>query len=423
MMRVRTRHLGIIGAGVFGIGALYWGVSLLRTPTGNEEAKNSLCMPVLEIARLVKEELDLNKELLLTLPSHRSLPRLLVKNGFSSKDATSIIKLLKSVPLKVGSKLFICYEDQEKGKSVVSLRIPVNLIYEVVVSRNSAGQYRLEKNKMPIQYEFVRVQGVLGNNILSDLVKQGVSYPTAILIVKSMTNAGLNWRLHAHSGTKFSMLFKQIRNLKTSEIAFDSLLFAKLNKGSFQKVVYRYKVPGSSCCKFYNDRGLSCQSEHLVRPVSKGRISSHFGTRQHPITHDHKWHAGVDFAAPRGTPVLAAGSGVVTAVCWNGGYGRYVKIAHAGGCKTVYGHLNRYASGLRVGQKVAQGQVIGYVGSTGHATGPHLHFEVLYGSRPVNPLKAMIQKPLQLCGQQKVEFLSYVKYLWNLYHKLPDGTS
>ena len=136
----------------------------------------------------------------------------------------------------------------------------------------------------------------------------------------------------------------------------------------------------------------------LRTPVDATRVSSKFGKRRHPILGYTRMHRGVDFAAPTGTPVRAAGRGVVVARHWKGNYGRYIRIRHGGGYQTAYAHLRRYAKRLRRGSRVAQGQVIGYVGSTGLSTGPHLHYEVIRDGRQINPMTLKLPSGIRLSG-------------------------
>jgi murein DD-endopeptidase MepM/ murein hydrolase activator NlpD len=144
----------------------------------------------------------------------------------------------------------------------------------------------------------------------------------------------------------------------------------------------------------------------LLKPVDQGRLSSGFGLRYHPILKRRQWHRGIDWAAPRGTPVRAAGRGVVTAAGHLGAYGQYLLIDHGGTIATAYAHLERYAPGLRSGRAVEQGEVIGLVGSTGRATGPHLHYEILVAGRQIDPLgfastivaRAPVSTPIPVAG-------------------------
>ena len=167
--------------------------------------------------------------------------------------------------------------------------------------------------------------------------------------------------------------------------------------------VYRHTMADGFTGYFDRD-GRSAESPLLKTPVKGARISSIFGMRHHPILGYERLHKGLDFAAPRGTPVLAASNGVIDKRQRNAGYGRYVRIDHGAGHATAYAHLNAYADGLNVGDPVRQGDVIGYVGSTGLATGPHLHYEVLHDTTPVDPATVALPPQRVLSGNDVADF-------------------
>lgn len=168
--------------------------------------------------------------------------------------------------------------------------------------------------------------------------------------------------------------------------------------------VYRFR-PHDGREFFYNRNGESVVKALLRTPLNMSRISSRFGMRRHPLLGFTRLHAGIDFAAPPGTPILAAGDGQVAAAGPNGGYGRWVEISHDGGLATGYAHLSRIASGVRRSARVRQGQVIGFVGSSGLSTGPHLHFELHRNGRPVDPLSmARTAQRARLAGADLARF-------------------
>ncbi len=155
---------------------------------------------------------------------------------------------------------------------------------------------------------------------------------------------------------------------------------------------------------YYDEQGNSAKKFLMRNPVKGGRYTSGFGDRRHPLLKYMRMHSGVDWAAPAGTPILAAGDGTVERVGREGGYGNYVRIRHANGFATAYGHMVRFAAGVEPGVTVKQGQIIGFVGSTGMSTGPHCHFEVLVNNSFVNPMTIQVPRGLQLTGRQLAEF-------------------
>lgn len=182
------------------------------------------------------------------------------------------------------------------------------------------------------------------------------------------------------------------------------VLFAEVTLAGNTKQFYRFRTPDDGFVDYYDDSGRSAKKFLMRKPISKGRFSSPFGTRKHPITGTYKMHTGVDWSTGRGTPIYAAGDGTVEIAKWNGGYGRHVRIQHANRYETSYSHMSKIAKGIKAGARVRQGQVVGYVGSTGFSTGPHLHYEVLVNKRPVNPMKIKLPRGRVLKGEMLAKF-------------------
>jgi murein DD-endopeptidase MepM/ murein hydrolase activator NlpD len=193
-----------------------------------------------------------------------------------------------------------------------------------------------------------------------------------------------------------------VRLVFTRELAGDGrvlgagdLLYAEIDTRQGPKRLYRHRVAGGGN-EFVDEQGLAIEHALLRTPVERPRITSDFGMRMHPLLGYTRMHQGVDFGAPVGSPVLAAADGVVEDLNWAGGYGRTIKLRHSGSLETRYAHLSAWAAGMRPGGTVRQGQVIGYVGSTGLSTGPHLHYEVIEAGRPVDPTTVQAAGPATL---------------------------
>jgi murein DD-endopeptidase MepM/ murein hydrolase activator NlpD len=176
------------------------------------------------------------------------------------------------------------------------------------------------------------------------------------------------------------------------------VLFASLTVGGETKKYYRFQTPDDSVVDFYDETGKSAKKFLVRKPVNNAIMRSGFGSRRHPILGYVKMHTGVDWATPYGTPIFASGNGVVETVGWEGGYGKYVKLKHNNGYETAYGHMSAYAKGLEVGKRVRQGQVIGFVGSTGQSTGAHVHYEILVNGRFVDPMRIKLPRGRSLEG-------------------------
>jgi murein DD-endopeptidase MepM/ murein hydrolase activator NlpD len=182
------------------------------------------------------------------------------------------------------------------------------------------------------------------------------------------------------------------------------VLFASLTVGGETKKYYRFQTPDDSVVDFYDETGKSAKKFLVRKPVNNAIMRSGFGSRRHPILGYVKMHTGVDWATPYGTPIFASGNGVVETVGWEGGYGKYVKLKHNNGYETAYGHMSAYAKGLEVGKRVRQGQVIGFVGSTGQSTGAHVHYEILVNGRFVDPMRIKLPRGRSLDGPMMAGF-------------------
>ena len=184
----------------------------------------------------------------------------------------------------------------------------------------------------------------------------------------------------------------------------NEVLFAALTVGGETKKFYRYLSPSDSVVDYYDDTGKSAKKFLVRKPLAEGIMRSGFGIRKHPILGFVRAHTGVDWAAPRGTPIYASGNGAIEEIGPKNGYGKYIRIRHANGYETAYGHMSAYARNMAVGTHVHQGQVIGYVGSTGLATGPHLHYEIIINTRFVDPMKVKLPRGRVLEGTELISF-------------------
>ena len=176
------------------------------------------------------------------------------------------------------------------------------------------------------------------------------------------------------------------------------VLFASLTVGGETKKYYRFQTPDDAVVDFYDESGKSAKKFLVRKPVNNAIMRSGFGGRRHPILGYVKMHTGVDWSTPYGTPIFASGNGVVEKVGWEGGYGKYVRLKHNNGYETAYGHMSAYAKGMEPGKRVRQGQVIGFVGSTGMSTGAHVHYEILVNGRFVDPMRIKLPRGRSLEG-------------------------
>jgi len=182
------------------------------------------------------------------------------------------------------------------------------------------------------------------------------------------------------------------------------VLFASLTVGGETKKYYRFQTPDDSVVDFYDETGKSAKKFLVRKPVNNAIMRSGFGSRRHPILGYVKMHTGVDWATPYGTPIFASGNGVLEKVGWEGGYGKYVRVKHNNGYETAYAHMSAFAKGMEPGKRVRQGQVIGFVGSTGQSTGAHVHYEILVNGRFVDPMRIKLPRGRSLDGPLMASF-------------------
>jgi murein DD-endopeptidase MepM/ murein hydrolase activator NlpD len=218
----------------------------------------------------------------------------------------------------------------------------------------------------------------------------------------------VDFKQKVKSGDSFDLFFDSGNEGELGELLYTSMTI----NGETRKF-YRFRTP-DDIVDYYDEHGNSAKKFLMRNPVRGGRFTSGFGDRRHPLLKYMRMHTGVDWAAPTGTPIAAAGDGTVEQVGGRGGYGNYVRLRHANGFSTAYGHMSRYAPGVAPGVAVKQGQIIGYVGSTGLSTGPHLHFEVLVNNSFVNPMTIQVPRGLQLTGRQLAEFQRERRRIENL---------
>jgi murein DD-endopeptidase MepM/ murein hydrolase activator NlpD len=245
---------------------------------------------------------------------------------------------------------------------------------------------------IPWAVERVRVVGVIGSSLYDALDK---AVPDRFLPLAERRSLAwalaevYDWQVDftrdVHPGDRFRVLFERLESLE-GEFRFGRVLAAEVDVARVPSFAFSFTPDVTQPAGFYDERGRSLKRAFLRAPLQFRRVSSGFGVRYHPLLHMWRNHEGVDFAAPYGAPVRATADGMVTVVGrGDPGYGNLIELRHANGIRTRYGHLSGFARGLRVGDRVQQGETIGYVGSTGLSTGPHLHYEFLVNGRPTNP--------------------------------------
>jgi murein DD-endopeptidase MepM/ murein hydrolase activator NlpD len=254
----------------------------------------------------------------------------------------------------------------------------------------------------------IRIQGRVGDSLYRSARAAGVPSPVAEAYIRAIaTKVSLGNDVDAAS--RFDLVVEHQR-AETGEVRFGKLLYAGIDTGGRRTQLMQWTINGRT--DWLDPRGMVQSQRQSGAPVANARMSSGYGMRFHPILGYGRMHQGVDYAAPHGSPIYAVSDGVISIAGWNGGHGKYVRISHSGNLGTGYSHMSRIA--VSPGSRVRQGDVIGYVGSTGMSTGPHLHFEVYKNGAAINPRRFVTSSPSVLEGQQLVAFRERLKWLTSL---------
>ena len=301
--------------------------------------------------------------------------------------AEKLHSLLKKRRLAVGETIELTMQtipEQPDAPRVLAMSVRPQPEREYIVSRKDDGSYEAEEKIYKVSPRIVRVEGEREGSLQQSGIKAGAPSAAMVEFVRALSY-DVDFQRELKQGQKFTVLLEQQVTSDGKVTHPGRLVAGELRLMKRTVVVMRYRPKGGAD-GFYTPQGESVVRSFLRTPMDASRITSRFGMREHPILGFSALHAGVDFAAPPGTPILAAGNGKVVSAGPNGGYGLYVKLQHTQDVATAYAHLSRIGPGVKPGVQVRQGQVIGFVGSTGMSTGPHLHYEFLKGGRHVNPL-------------------------------------
>jgi|GEM_PF-1615150 len=256
------------------------------------------------------------------------------------------------------------------------------------------------------QFVVQHVTGTVGKNLRAALIAKGLPAAVADEIVLGF-KAGPGRLPALHAAATFEVIYEGLQ--RGSKLDDPQLRYAMLDDGGKTQRIYRYQTDEQTTTLMQED-GHGVALVDLGKPLQiDARITSPYGWRIHPVFGDRRFHEGVDFGAPTGTPVVATSDGVVEDIGWRGNYGKYVRLRHDGHLATAYAHLSGFARGLQRGSTVKRGDIIAYVGRSGVATGPHLYYEVLVDGKQIDPMKSIPGEPVSLTGQQLAEFQKYVE--------------
>jgi murein DD-endopeptidase MepM/ murein hydrolase activator NlpD len=348
-----------------------------------------------------------------------TITSVLIDQGASPEEARAIATTLgprgREGGLREGQKLRILMEPSAPGKRLQPYRVIVvsDSTIEAVVALSDLGRY------VPVDVQSFNSATTTADTSDDDDEDDGTGvrlyqsiYETALrnkvppAVIEDMIRIysyDVDFQRRAQAGDSFEVFYAG-DDETTPTTEKNDVLYASLTVGGETKKYYRFQTPDDSIVDYYDENGKSAKKFLVRKPVSNAIMRSGFGARRHPILGYTKMHTGVDWATAYGTPIFASGNGIVEKAEWEGGYGKYIKLKHNNGYETAYGHMSAFAKGIEPGKHVRQGQVIGFVGSTGQSTGAHVHYEILVNGRFVDPMRVRLPRGRSLDGPLMASF-------------------
>ena len=321
------------------------------------------------------------------IKSGDSIQKILKSYKIKNKEIQNIINQYKKYGdpnrLLVGNKIGVIVEKKlpEKNNSIVNFFVPITKSISIEISKDEEGTITSSKIITKLYKRKVLAENIIENNLYSSAINAKVN-PETIIEFARIFGFEIDFQRDIRKNDYFKILYEKYFDENGEFIKSGSILFAHMSVNNREIILYKfgdYKNYG-----YFDINGKSVEKALMKTPINGARLSSSFGMRKHPILAFNKMHRGTDFAAKTGTPIMASGSGTIMLAKWCGGGGNCVKIKHNSTYETIYAHMQTFAKGVRKGRKVKQGQIIGYVGSTGMSTGPHLHYEVIINGKKVN---------------------------------------
>ena len=328
--------------------------------------------------------------------------------GVEREEARAAVGSLTDVfnpkHLQPGQEIHLALHEEkgEDGVLVTGFSFQPNVETRVVVQRDNGGAFQARSIDRHLYKTYAVAEGTIDTSLFDAATDADVP-PIVLSEMIRALSFDVDFQRDLQQGDTFELLYERFLDETGLEVRSGNVLYAEIVLRGKPVRFYRHET-SEGTSDFFNENGVSIRKSLMRTPIDGARLSSGFGMRKHPILGYNKMHRGTDFAAPSGTPIYAAGDGVVEVAKWNGGYGKYIRIRHNSSYKTAYAHMKRFARGVTKGSRVEQGQVIGYVGTTGRSTGPHLHYEVLLNGQQVNPRRIKMPTGRILKGDELVAF-------------------
>lgn len=357
-----------------------------------------------------------------------TLMELLVSNDVSRNDAYYAIQALSKVynprDLNPGHSITVFFHKDPviADPKFSGLQIEKDKINTVMVSRADDGSFTADSEEKPVYRSLKGYAGTIDSSLYLSAKQAGVPDGVILDLIK-MYSWNVDFQRDIQTGDKFEIMFEEYAT-DTGDIVSgkSNIVFSRLTLGGRDMPFYLFTT-ASGDEDYFDEKGMSAKKALMKTPIDGARISSGYGRRKHPVLGYTKMHKGIDFAAASGTPIYAAGDGTIERMGPFSSYGNYVRIRHRRDLHTAYAHLKGFRSGLKSGSRVKQGQIIGYVGTTGRSTGPHLHYEILVNGKHVNPRSLKMPTGKALAGADMNKFKDVLKKRDSEFMQLSQGVT
>ena len=344
------------------------------------------------------------KEIKYSINNNDSVEKILKKYEVKLEDVKEISSKLKRRNLSniySGRELSMVLKKLPDGlNTVVNLNFPISNTTSIDI-RKSKDAFLIKENILQLYKKEIVVKNSISNNLYSSAMDVNIE-PNIIIEFARIFGFEVDFQRDIRKGDWFEIYYEKFIDDNNKVRDTGKIIYASMYVNGEEINLYNFQYQNEE--EYFDIKGKSITKSLMKTPINGARLSSSFGMRKHPILGYNKMHRGTDFAAPSGTPIMASGSGTVTRARWCGGGGNCVKIKHNSSYETIYAHMKSFAKGIKEGRKVKQGQIIGYVGSTGLSTGPHLHYEVIVNGKKVNSQKLKVPSGKILKGNARKEF-------------------
>ncbi len=337
-----------------------------------------------------------------TVKNGETLNSILIQYKISKKESSNIIGIFSKKKIKfLKAGIVLNFVIDNKNNQIIQFIYPLNKSKKIVLDKKDNLEFSVKEKIAQLEKKIIFKEGIITSSLYRTAKKLNIE-DSIIIDFANIYGFQIDFQRDIYKNDSFQIMYENYFNEEEKISETGNIIFANLILRG-QSIPLYYFDDGKST-EHYDLNGTSVKKALMKTPINGARLSSPFGMRKHPILGFNKMHKGTDFAAPMGTPVMASGDGVIIKASWCGGGGNCIKIKHNSTYQTVYAHLSKFASNIKRGLRVKQTQIIGYVGSTGMSTGPHLHYEVIKNGKKINSQKLKLPSGKILKGNSRKNF-------------------